>query len=99
MASANSSAVNAIPSINSTKEHETNIYERYSYGYQWWITMVGGHPSFVASGFCSQIVGVVPSLDLVVVLKHEAENPRDLVTGAQQGDTYLFELIVDSVVN
>jgi CubicO group peptidase (beta-lactamase class C family) len=55
--------------INSTRDHETNIYGRYSYGYQWYITLVGGHPSFLASGFGGQIIGVVPSLDLVVVLK------------------------------
>ena len=48
--------------ISSTKDHKTNIYGRYSYGYQWYLTMVGGHPSFLASGFGGQIIGVVPSL-------------------------------------
>ena len=50
----------------STHEHVKNIYGRYSYGYQWWITNVGGQPAFLASGFGGQIIGVVPSLDMVV---------------------------------
>ena len=82
----------------STKDHETNIYGRYSYGYHWWITMVGGHPSFLASGFGGQIIGVVPSLDMVVVLKYEAENPVHPKTGTRHDDMHLFELVVRSVM-
>jgi CubicO group peptidase (beta-lactamase class C family) len=81
----------------STTEHETNIYGRYSYGYQWFITLVGGHPVFLASGFGGQIIGVVPSLDLVVVLKYEAENPLDPATGTKHDDMHLFELVVNAV--
>lgn len=81
----------------STKDHVTNIYGRYSYGYQWYITLVGGHPSFLASGFGGQIIGIVPSLDLVVVLKYEAENPVHPVSGTKHDDMYLFELVVNSV--
>ena len=81
----------------STKDHMTNIYGRYSYGYQWYLTFVGGHPSFLASGFGGQIIGVVPSLDLVVVLKYEAENPRHPVTGTAHDDMKLFELVVKAV--
>ena len=81
----------------STKDHITNIYGRYSYGYQWYITYIDGHPSFLASGFGGQIIGVVPSLDLVVVLKYEAENPSHPVAGTQHDDMHLFELVVKSV--
>lgn len=81
----------------STKDHVTNIYGRYSYGYQWYITMVGGHPAFLASGFGGQIIGVVPSLDLVVVLKYEAENPVHPKPGTEHDDMHLFELVVMSV--
>jgi CubicO group peptidase (beta-lactamase class C family) len=81
----------------STKEHITNIYGRYSYGYQWFITMVGGHPAFLASGYGGQIIGIVPSLDMVVVLKYEAENPQDPISGTNHDDMHLFELLVESV--
>lgn len=81
----------------STDEHVKDVYGRYSYGYQWYITLVAGHPSFLASGFGGQIIGVVPSLDLVVVLKYEAENPVDPVTGTGHDDMYLFELVVNAV--
>jgi CubicO group peptidase (beta-lactamase class C family) len=81
----------------STRDHETNIYGRYSYGYQWYITYVGGHPSFLASGFGGQIIGIVPSLDLVVVLKYEAEDPVHPKPGTAHDDMHLFELVVNSV--
>ena len=80
----------------STSDHETNIYGRYSYGYQWYITMVGGRPAFLASGYGGQIIGVVPSLDLVVVLKYEAENPVHPEPGTAHDDMHLFELVVNS---
>lgn len=83
---------------SSVKEHETNIYGRYSYGYQWYITKVGGHPSFLASGFGGQIIGIVPSLDLVVILKYEAEVPVHPESGTAHDDMHLFELVVESVV-
>ncbi len=81
----------------STRDHEKNIYGRYSYGYQWYLTFVDGEPAFLASGFGGQIIGVVPSLDLVVVLKYEAENPRHPVTGSSHDDMKLFELVVKAV--
>lgn len=83
----------------STTEHVFNVYERYSYGYQWFITDVGGHPSFLASGYGGQIIGVVPSLDMVVVIKYDAENPVDPKTGTSHDDMHLFELIVNAVAN
>jgi len=81
----------------STRDQETNIYGRYSYGYQWYITLVDGHPSFLASGYGGQIIGVVPELDLVVVLKYEAEDPRDPESGTAHDDMQLFELVVEAV--
>jgi len=81
----------------STKEHVHNIHGRYSYGYHWWITNVGGHPAFLASGYDGQIIGVVPSLDMVVVLKYDAENPVHPKSGTSHDDMYLFELVLQSV--
>ncbi len=81
----------------SAMEQVTDIYGRYSYGYQWFITIVGGHPAFLASGYGGQIIGIVPSLDLVVVLKYEAENPVDPKSGTAHDDMHLFELVVNSV--
>ncbi|MCP3927854.1 MAG: serine hydrolase [Bacteroidetes bacterium] len=81
----------------STKEHETNIYGRYSYGYQWYVTFIGEHPSFLASGFGGQIIGIVPSLDMVVVIKYEAEDPVHPEAGTEHDDMHLFELVVESV--
>lgn len=81
----------------STHEHVKNIYGRYSYGYQWWITNVGGQPAFLASGFGGQIIGVVPSLDMVVVLKYDALNPVHPVSGSEHDDMHLFDLVVQSV--
>lgn len=81
----------------STRDQVTNIYGRYSYGYQWFITSVGGHPSFLASGSGGQLIGIVPSLDLVVVLKYEAEDPVQPDPGTEHDDMYLFELVVESV--
>lgn len=78
----------------SLKDHETNIYGRYSYGYHWWLTNIAGEAAFLASGFGGQIIGVVPSLDLVVVLKYEAENPRHPKSGTAHDDMKLFELLV-----
>lgn len=83
----------------STTEHVKDIYERYSYGYHWWITLVDGQPAFLASGLGGQIIGVVPSLDLVVVLKYDAQNPVHPITGTAHDDMHLFELVVASVVD
>lgn len=82
--------------VTSTRDHETDI-GRYSYGYQWWITLIDGHPAFLASGYGGQIIGVVPSLDLVVVLKYDSENPKHPKAGTKHDDMYLFELVVKAV--
>ena len=83
--------------ISSTQEHVKNIYGRYSYGYQWWITNVAGQASFLASGFGGQIIGVVPALDMVVVLKYDSQNPIHPVSGTQHDDMHLFDLVIQSI--
>ncbi len=83
--------------IASTQEHVTDIYGRYSYGYQWWITRVAGQPAFLASGFGGQIIGVIPSLDLVVVLKYDALDPVHPKPGTAHDDMHLFELVARAV--
>ena len=84
--------------LNSTRDHETNIYGRYSYGYHWYLTLVAGKPVFMASGFGGQVIGVVPSQDLVLVLKYEAETPVHPESGSANDDMHLFELVVKSVI-
>jgi CubicO group peptidase (beta-lactamase class C family) len=61
--------------------------ENVAYGYLWWITEDGDHPSFFAGGYGGQYVTVVPELALVVVTTGDAAvltrtsgNPRRLVT-------------------
>jgi CubicO group peptidase (beta-lactamase class C family) len=83
---------------DSTRDKMTNIYGRYSYGYHWWITLVDGVPCFLASGLGGQIIGIVPSLDLVLVIKYEAEAAVDPVPGTAHDDMRLFELVVQSVI-
>lgn len=80
----------------STRDQQTDIHGRYSYGYHWWITLVAGHPAFLASGFGGQLIGVVPSLDLVVVLKYDALNPVHPKPGTAHDDMHLFELVVEA---
>jgi CubicO group peptidase (beta-lactamase class C family) len=80
----------------STKDQITDIYGRYSYGYQWYLTLVAGHPAFLASGYGGQIIGIVPDLDMVVVLKYEAENAVHPVPGTAHDDMHLFELVVNA---
>ena len=82
----------------STRDQMTNIYGRYSYGYHWWITKVGGFPVFLASGYGGQIIGIVPSLDMVVVIKYEADDPKHPVPGSRHDDMHLFELVVNAVM-
>jgi CubicO group peptidase (beta-lactamase class C family) len=82
----------------STRDQVTDIYGRYSYGYHWWIARVDGTPCFLASGLGGQIIGVVPSVDLVLVIKYEAENPVHPVPGTAHDDMRLFELVIQSVI-
>ena len=82
--------------LDSTRDHVRNIYGRYSYGYQWYLTYLDGRLAFLASGFGGQIIGVVPSLDMVVVLKYEAEDPVHPQSGSAHDDMRLFELVVRS---
>jgi CubicO group peptidase (beta-lactamase class C family) len=42
-----------------------------SYGYQWWVGTVRGHPAFLAWGYGGQAIEVVPDLDLVMVAATE----------------------------
>jgi len=50
----------------------------YSYGYLWWIygESVLGHKAFFASGSGSQLIVVIPDLDIVYVMRASAELER-----------------------
>jgi CubicO group peptidase (beta-lactamase class C family) len=63
----------------STRPHSTPPPDgpAEAYGYQWWVTSQGGHPSFLAVGYGGQLVQVVPDLDLVVVITSDASQNRN----------------------
>ncbi|MDZ7720866.1 MAG: serine hydrolase [Balneolaceae bacterium] len=50
----------------------------YSYGYLWWIygQSILGHKTFFASGSGSQLIVVIPDLDIVYVMRASAELER-----------------------
>ncbi len=52
----------------STREDPEASENGYGYGYLWWTTPIHGMRVFAAHGAGTQVVYVVPSLDLVVVL-------------------------------
>jgi len=58
----------------STRDH---ILRRsnFGFGYNWIVSRRGGHIAFNADGWGGQIICVVPSLDVVVVIKSDAESP------------------------
>jgi len=58
----------------STRDH---ILRRsnFGFGYHWVVSRRGGRLAFNADGWGGQIICVVPSLDMVVVIKSEAESP------------------------
>ena len=51
------------------------VSPNFGFGLHWVIARRGGHLAFNADGWGGQIICVVPSLDLVVVIKSEAEEP------------------------
>ena len=58
----------------STRDHVRRS-ENFGFGYHWVVSRRGGQLAFNADGWGGQIICVVPSLDMVIVLKSEAENP------------------------
>jgi len=61
--------------IESTRDHVRRS-ENFGFGYHWVVSRRGGRLAFNADGWGGQIICVVPSLDMVIVLKSEAENPE-----------------------
>ena len=49
--------------------------DNFGFGYHWVVARRGGHLAFNADGWGGQIICIVPALDLVVVIKSDAENP------------------------
>ena len=60
--------------IESTRDHVRRS-DNFGFGYHWVVSRRGGHLAFNADGWGGQIICVVPSLDMVVVIKSEAERP------------------------
>jgi len=60
----------------STRDHILRN-SNFGFGYHWVVARRGGHLAFNADGWGGQIICVVPSLDMVVVIKSDAERPGD----------------------
>lgn len=60
----------------STRDHFLRN-SNFGFGYHWVVARRGGHLAFNADGWGGQIICVVPSLDMVVVIKSNAESPGD----------------------
>ena len=58
----------------STRDHVVRN-SNFGFGYHWVVARRAGHPAFNADGWGGQIICVVPSLDMVVVIKSDAESP------------------------
>lgn len=62
--------------IESTQDH-VQRNRNFGFGYNWVIARRGNQLAFNADGWGGQIICVVPALDMVIVLKSEAENPGE----------------------
>lgn len=52
---------------NSYTPQTQGLYERWGYGYYWWLSEMHGYKVASAWGFAGQMIHVIPELDLVVV--------------------------------
>lgn len=76
----------------STEVHAEGWPERYgAFGYHWWIPPDDPRESFAAIGFGTQLLYVVPEIDMLVV--HTATH----VSKGEEWDARLFEILRDDV--
>lgn len=61
------------------------------YGYLWWITEASGQPAYFALGLGSQMIYVVPSLDLVIAATVSNLIPYEVPISEQQYPKAIFE--------
>ncbi len=76
----------------STRDHVLRS-ENTGFGYHWIVSKRAGQLSFDADGWGGQMISVIPSLDMIVVIKCDAVNPRG-------GNSYkVLELAVEAASN
>ncbi|HET6918310.1 MAG TPA: serine hydrolase, partial [Jiangellaceae bacterium] len=63
------------------------------YGYQWWVTMAGGHAAYAAAGYGGQLIEVVPDLRLVAVFSTELTETDAAV------DPYSYISILSQIID
>lgn len=64
------------------------------YGYWWWVPEVGGLPAYSALGLGSQVLYVVPALDLVVVATTSNAIPYEVPIAQQQDPKPIIEELI-----
>ena len=78
--------------LESTRDHSRRS-GNFGFGYHWIVSRRGGQLAFNADGWGGQIICIVPSLDMVIVLKSEAENP------AAHGYYNLLDVLIEAGVD
>ena len=70
------------------------------YGYCWWMDGDGDLYGYMASGFAGQVIGVVPDLDLVMVVTHRWQGVRGHVNAQQRmAQSTLIKLVAEGVLD
>lgn len=78
---------------NSTTPGDKSTGSRDWYGWQWWIARDSGPRAYSARGYGTQVIEVVPGLDLVTVVTGDPEVPRG------DGHTLVSTFVVPAAVD
>ena len=76
---------------DSTRDHVLRS-ETVGFGYQWMVVKRAGQIAFDADGWGGQSISVIPALDMVIVTKCDAVDPRG------RSSYQVLEKVLESVV-